>query len=658
MLKIEKELQLTMNEWLLDQSADAVLFIDMEGRILAANDTAVQFFHLTDDRQSFVEEYLFIEEHFTTESKEIVLTTKVEPAQDVLVKSMEMDGLICLVIKNSQFNEKEGLLSALYEKVEDGPSEGIILHDHGTIVDCDFAFASMLGYERNELIGVSILKLIHPQDRDKLLFNTQVANPTPYSIRGIRKDGKMVYGEILPEKISQNDKNLRISVVRNVTERVLNEKKIEFMAYYDELTDLPNRNYFQKVIQDEIGHLKNKQQKVAVHLIDIDYFKQINDTMGYHFGDLLLQACASRLKHLLMEDVFIARMTSDEFVIMQRNVTSNEEIEQFARKMIDLFKKPLIVDEYEIFSTVSVGISIYPDLANTTNELLKQADAAMHACKKDQLNGYKFYKPSITKGFKERLALETELHKAIQQQDFELHYQPQIDIQTEQIIGFEALCRWNHPERGFIPPTDFIPLAEKTGLILELGEWVLYEACRQNKAWQDMGLPKVKVSVNLSAKQFITNNLVGQVKRILQETGLEPEYLELEITESMAMANEDYIIETLTAFQELGVKVALDDFGTGYSSLRYLSQFPLSKIKIDRVFIQDHTQQNAAIVKTIISLSRALNLRVIAEGVERKQDMELLLREKCDEVQGYYFSKPLPAVQVMDIFKTKKWSVS
>ncbi|MDQ0350419.1 diguanylate cyclase (GGDEF)-like protein [Alkalibacillus filiformis] len=396
--------------------------------------------------------------------------------------------------------------------------------------------------------------------------------------------------------------------------------------------------------------MKNSEEsgeQLAVHFIDVDYFKHINDTLGYQVGDSLLRGCASRLKQILREDLFIARMTSDEFLVLQRKVSSEQDVCSLAQQVIEQFRKPLMVDGYEIYTTVSIGISLYPQSsAATASELIEHADSAMHVIKEESRNDYKIFKQSLKEGFKERLKLETELHKAIKSGDFELHFQPQYELESQEIIGFEALCRWPHKEMGDISPDQFIPIAEKTGLILDIGDWVIYEACRLNKKWQDEDLPKVKVSVNLSARQFLQRHLVSRVSEILEETGLEPQYLELEITESMAMSNERYIIDTLHDFDELGVKVALDDFGTGYSSLKYLSQFPLSKIKIDRMFIQNQTKQNIAIVKTIIHLSHALNLKVIAEGVEKEGDLHFLLGEKCDQVQGFYFSKPMPESEI------------
>lgn len=649
MVKSVKHSKLPIHNWIFQQMTDAILFVDRDGLIIAANDAAVELLQINDlNSKVYYEDYLDLQVLSKPNSKEILIRTRNKPEKLILMRSKQINDYVCVMLREGGLKVAQESIRSSLNQLLDGPYEGIIMHDNGKIVDCDLAFSSMTGYDRSELIGRTILSLIHPKDK-RIILRTLFDNEnTTYTVRGMRKDGQMIYVEFVTDVVKHRNGEFTIAVVRNVTERIENEKQIEFMAYYDELTDIPNRNYFVKTLKNEI---KNTKNKFAVHFVDLDHFKHINDTFGYHFGDQLLKACADRLKNLLIENVFIARMTGDEFLILQRNIKDEEEATQFAEKLIEMFKSPINVDGYEIYISLSIGISIYPDYGKEPDDLIKQADSAMYVIKKDNRNNYKVYRPSFTEGFRERLELENELHRAIKDKDFELYFQPQIDIKTNKIIGLEALCRWNHPVRGIISPGEFIPIAEKTGLIVELGDWVLREACRQNKEWQDMGLPKVKVSVNLSAKQVIQRDLISQVKEILNETSLEPKYLELEITESVAMTNEKYIFETLKDIQQLGVNIALDDFGTGYSSLRYISQFPLSKLKIDRVFIQNRTAQNEAIVKTIIHLSHSLNLRVSAEGVEREEDLLFLHQQNCDEVQGFYFSKPVPKSEVKKLFE-------
>lgn len=363
--------------------------------------------------------------------------------------------------------------------------------------------------------------------------------------------------------------------------------------------------------------------------------------------------CGEKLKSFLQTDTFIARMSGDEFLILQKHTKSKEVATKIAKELISEFEKPIKIEGYELFISVSIGISIFPENGQTANDLIKHADSAMYVIKERHQNNYKLFDSSISENFKTMLTIESELRKALPQGQFELHYQPQKNLGSGKIIGFEALLRWNHPVNGYIPPDDFIPLAEKTGLIIEIGDWVLKEACKQNKAWQDKGYEPIIVGVNLSAKQFHQKGLVENIESILALTGLDPCYLELEITESMAMSNEDYIIDTMERLRRLGVLVSIDDFGTGYSSLKYLSIFPVTKLKIDKMFMDENQKQNKAIVKSIIHMSHSLNMKVIAEGVETIEQLAFLENENCDEVQGYYYSKPLPPAQLTKFFQVQ-----
>src|SRR5699024_10291259 len=302
--------------------------------------------------------------------------------------------------------------------------------------------------------------------------------------------------------------------------------------------------------------------------------------------------------------------------------------------------------------SISIGISIYPENGKSANDLIKHADSAMYVIKERHGSNYNIFEPSISENFKAMLTMESELRKALKEGQFELHYQPQKCLSSNKIVGMEALLRWKHPINGIIPPGEFIGLAEKTGLIIDIGGWVLREACRQDKAWQDKGFQPIIVSVNLSARQFYQRGLVDKIKKILNETGLDPEYLELEITETMAMTNEESILETMRRLRKLGVTVSIDDFGTGYSSFKYLSIFPVTKLKIDKMFINENRKQNQAIVKSIIHMSHSLNMKVIAEGVETVDQLRFLTEQKCDEMQGFYFSKPLPPEKMTKLFQT------
>ncbi|MBB6454830.1 diguanylate cyclase (GGDEF)-like protein/PAS domain S-box-containing protein [Salirhabdus euzebyi] len=640
------EITLPVPEWFLKNIRDAALLVDVNGKITFANEHALKLLDLDSSNLALKSMKDFFDFGVITKQTEqqMLMELRIPKKQLVQIKSsLVKENTYCLLLHPVQLNEKKHSMLYSLSNMMNEPYEGMILHDAGVIVDCDNSFAQMLGYTKNELMHQSIFKLVDRNYIGVLKENMNKYHEGPYQLKGIKKTGETIYVEVLPQPYPDGNRVLRIAVVRDVTERVKNEKQIQFMAYYDELTDLPNRNFFNKTLKEAIDQCEKDQSKLAVHFVDIDYFKQINDTLGYQFGDGLLKACAERLKTFLNENNFIARMSGDEFLILQRNICSEKDAEQFAKHIIAAFQAPIDVDDFELYTSVSIGISIFPENGSNANELIKHADSAMYVIKNKQRNHYKLFESSISENFKEMLTIETELRRAIKHSQFELHYQPQINLVSNKVIGFEALLRWNHPEKGYISPNAFIPLAEKTGLIIEIGDWVLQEACRQNREWQIKGYAPLKVSVNLSVKQFLQKNLVKKVEQTLQQTGLEPQYLEVEITESMAMSNESYIMETLLGLKNLGVNVSIDDFGTGYSSMKYLSQFPLSKLKIDQLFIRGEREQNQAIVKSIIHMSHALNMKVIAEGVETKEQLEFLKNERCDEIQGFYFSKPVRA---------------
>lgn len=628
--------------WVLEEVNDAIVIMKAEGEILFANHAANELLNDEALIGQSIDHFFTIEDVAETKKKPVLVELDFVNTKMVQIKSWKLtDSHICLFIQPVRFkDQKEYHMYELKYQMSQ-PYEGLVLHQAGRIIDCDDSLAELFGYTKSELINQSIYSFIDSRYTNLIKNNMNKHLDTPYLVKAYKKSGFPLYVDVLPHPYPDKDGDLRIAVLRDVTDRVQSEKQIQFMAYYDELTDLPNRNFFMKTLEEAIAEIQNKDCQMAVHFVDIDYFKQINDTLGYQFGDALLQSCAKRLKQLLNTKNFIARMSGDEFLILQRDIKSKAEAEAFAKKVINAFQTPIKVQDFEIFTTVSIGISIYPENADKPNELVKQADSAMYVIKENQRNHYKLFESSITKDFKEMLTIENEMRRAIKQKQFEVHYQPQVDISNDQVIGFEALLRWKHPSRGYISPGMFIPLAEKTGLIIEIGDWVLREACRQNKKWHEKGYGPTKVSVNLSVKQFLQKDLVNKVKQILLETKLDSAFLELEITESMSMSNEAYIMETLKGLKELGVNVSIDDFGTGYSSMKYLSQFPLSKLKIDQLFIRGDKEQNQAIVKSIIHLSHSLDMKVIAEGVETKEQLEFLKSQKCDEIQGFYFSKPV-----------------
>lgn len=448
------------------------------------------------------------------------------------------------------------------------------------------------------------------------------------------------------------DENMQVmgafAQFRDITERYHTEKQINYLAYHDDLTGLPNRRFFTGHIDQLLRHGVNENSIFAVMFLDLDSFKKINDTLGHNNGDALLKLVAERLKTCChASDQLVSRMGGDEFTILLQDITDHTEAIRVAEQIIQAFEKPFAVDGYEFYITASIGIAFYPQDGTNVEMLMKNADIALYRMKDDGKNNYNVFKPNPNSGGIERLTLENSIRKALQLNEFVVYYQPQIDIMTGDIIGTEALVRWNHPTLGLIPPAKFIPIAEETGIIVPLGEWVLKTACLQNQVWREKGLAPMSVSVNLSSRQFSKHDLVETIEEILRETRMDPQYLELEITESMTM-NVDVAIEVLGKLKELGIHLCIDDFGTGYSNLYYLKLFSIDRLKIDRSFVRDiMTDSNDAdIVATIIAMAYKLGIDAIAEGVETKDQLDFLRSQNCHEVQGFYYHQPLPAEQL------------
>jgi diguanylate cyclase (GGDEF)-like protein len=428
--------------------------------------------------------------------------------------------------------------------------------------------------------------------------------------------------------------------------------EIEYQANYDFLTGLPNRRLFNEQIKTSIEVSARETATLALLFIDLDRFKNINDIFGHSVGDLLLRSVAERLLNCFGKEEIISRFSGDEFVVLIPNATRAVAMAK-AKIVLDELSRPFSNEADEMYVSSSIGISQYPADGEDVETLIKNADVAMYRAKEQGRNGYQFYSADMNEGIMRKNALEKGLYQALERNELVLFYQPQIDLITGKIIGSEALIRWQHPEFGLIPPIEFISLAEETGLIVPIGEWVIRTACAQNKKWLDRGETPMSISVNLSARQFQQKNLVESIIKSLSDTGLPPEYLKLEITESIALYNEEYVIDKLHTLKNIGIKIAIDDFGTGYSSLSYLKKFPIDSLKIDKSFIGDITSDsgNEEIVKTIIAMARNMKLNVIAEGVETQQQLLFLKEHKCNEAQGYIFSKPL-SVQQFDMMFT------
>ncbi|TLM99756.1 EAL domain-containing protein, partial [bacterium] len=421
--------------------------------------------------------------------------------------------------------------------------------------------------------------------------------------------------------------------------------QMKHQAYHDPLTGLPNRVLFNDRLNMAMAHARRNKEMLAVLFFDLDQFKTVNDTLGHAAGDLLLTEVAVRLAGCLREKDTIARMGGDEFTMLLPQISNEDSAVRVARKVLEVLQQPWLINGHEFYITASIGIAIYPADGEDTETVMKHADIAMYRAKEKGRNNYQLFTPAMNSRIVERQAMENSLRHALERGEFTVYYQPQVHTGEGRINGMEALVRWQHPDLGLVAPDQFIPLAEETGLIVPIGEWVLYTACAQNKAWQEAGWPPMRVTVNISANQFRQHNLADTVVRVLEKTGLEPKWLELEITESTAMKDVDFTVSVLRELSAMGVRLAIDDFGTGYSSLNYLKRFPINTLKIDRFFVRDimTSKEDAAIVTAIIVLGQNLNLKVIAEGVETKEQMVFLKRRRCEEMQGYLFSKPVPA---------------
>ncbi len=432
--------------------------------------------------------------------------------------------------------------------------------------------------------------------------------------------------------------------------------EIEHLAYHDALTGLPNRPLFMDRLIIALAQASRAHQKLAVFFLDLDRFKDINDSLGHTTGDALLKAVAERVRRCVREGDTVARFGGDEFTLMIPRIENIEDAAKIAQKIIETLKIPFIIGERELFVTTSIGVSISPGDGSDPETLVRNADTAMYRAKDQGRDNYQLYAPAMNARALERLALENLLRKAVGQNELVLFYQPQVDARTRAVIGVEALIRWRHPELGLLSPAIFIGVAESSGLIVPIGEWIMRTACRQIKLWQRRIDHDIRVSVNLSARQFQQPDLVDMIRSAIEDAGIQPSSLEVEITESNAMQNAENTMYTLRELKSLGVRISMDDFGTGYSSLNYLKRFPIDTLKLDKSFVKDVNTDpsDAAIVSAVIRMAHSLKLEVVAEGVERDEQLEFLVRENCDTIQGFLFSQPLPVEQLESFVVQRK----
>lgn len=493
----------------------------------------------------------------------------------------------------------------------------------------------------------NLFEWIVEDDRDIMAFAIQHTYSTrkEYTvecrIQTSRKETIWTESKINPIVDELGNVSKLLFVTRDITDRKQSEELIHHLAYHDALTDLPNRRMYTQHLSREIMQAKRFQSNLAVLFLDLDRFKDVNDSFGHDVGDLLLVEAANRLKACLRPTDVVARLGGDEFTVLLSQLADREEAAALANQIMEALQRPFILQDHSFNVSCSIGIALYPQDGDNADDLLKRADTALYTVKSRGKNGYDFFDPTMEAKSLERILMENELRKAIEQEQFQIYYQPKIDIATDTLTGMEALVRWVHPELGVIPPNRFIPIAEETGMIIALGEWILRQACRQNKIWHDQGY-LLKVSVNLSARQIYQKDLVEMIKQILAETELAAEWLELEITESIFVKMEE-ATAVLQQIRDIGIHISIDDFGTGYSSFSYIKSLPVDTIKIDASFIRDihHNQESQAIVKAIVTIAQSLNMNVIAEGIELNDQAAALQQNGCDHGQGYLFSRPL-----------------
>ena len=545
--------------------------------------------------------------------------------------------------------------------LETSPNAFIITDDKGNVLWVNDAFCLSSGYRREEVL-----------ERPLTFLKTDLQNDAFYDeMWGALRAGKNWQGEIVERHKSGSlytvdqrvtpilDANKALAycvIVRDdVTERKNAEGQIMHLANYDQLTGLPNRRLFHEQLKQILKRAEKRGKKAALIFADLTNFNRINDTLGHSAGDKLLKAVADRLLRMVSARDFVARIGGDEFTMIIEDVPNTETVALTARTLIETILSPIELSGTEVNVGACVGISIFPDDGTEPDKLVNFADMALRTAAHSAPNSYFFFSQEMNEETEDRLALERDLRKALLQNEFALFFQPQLDVKTGKINAAEALVRWFHPTRGMVSPMRFIPIAEDTGLIIPLGDWILKEALRHIKLWDEMGLPKISVAVNLSAIQFQQEDLAGSVEKTLEESGVPPERLELELTESVVMQDARKADDMLSRLSRIGIKLAIDDFGTGYSSLSYLKRFAVDRLKIDQSFVRDMTHNNddAEIARAIINLGHTLGLEIVSEGVETKEQLELLKQQGCDIIQGYYISKPIPASDIPDFLRKK-----
>lgn len=547
--------------------------------------------------------------------------------------------------------------------VFDCTREGVLVTNHqGLIVHVNRAFIEITGYQREEVIGQqpSLFKSgHHPPGFYQAMFATlESQGEWSGEIWNRRKSGE-IYPQWQTIRVIHDDQGRLshyVAVFSDISAIKDSEHELKHLAHHDPLTDLPNRLLFSDRAEQALASAQNHKRGCALLMLDLDHFKMINDSLGHNVGDRLLKAVAARLQALFGPGISLARLGGDEFAVLAESCPQPVQAAALAQRILDALKEPFSIDGNQLFINASLGISLFPSDALSAEQLLRNADAALFKAKSSGRNGYALYTEELTAHAQQRVEIAFELRRALEQQELRVYYQPVHDLKTSRLIGVEALVRWQHPQRGLVSPAEFIPIAERTGLIAEIDAWVMQQACRQMCQWQQAGLVLSFVAVNVSSRLFARRELYQQVAQVLHDTGLDPAYLELEVTESAVMDDPEVALEQMHRLRELGIRLAIDDFGTGYSSLSYLKRIPVDYVKIDQAFIRGlgEGSEDAAITRAIIAMAHGLSLKVVAEGVERQDQLEFLRAERCDEVQGYLISRPVEADSLAGLLREQE----
>jgi diguanylate cyclase (GGDEF)-like protein/PAS domain S-box-containing protein len=537
----------------------------------------------------------------------------------------------------------------------------ITIHDESGLTVYESPAASrILGYPSGSLIGKKPFETVHPKDiaRARESFEALVrgGNPAPIELRFRHADGSWIWLEALGNNLLEHP-GIRGVVLtsREITERKRAEERAQYLANYDVLTGLPNRFLMQDRATQAVAQAHRNRLRVALIHIDLDRFKMVNETLGHYVGDSLLKQAADRIKLCARDGDTVARVGGDEFTIVLPNVPGAQSLSMTAEKVLTELSRPFPGEAQELFVSASIGISLYPDDARSVDDLIKHADAAMYSAKNLGRSNYQFFTSALNDEVQERMLLENGLRSALQREELRLVYQPKIDLTTREIVGAEALIRWQHPGLGLIAPTRFIPVAEDSGMVGQIGEWVLRTVCRQIRDWEDAGIA-VPVAINVSARQFQQYDLSELIRSVLTEAAVHPRLLEVELTESAVMQDAEASVVMLERLKALGVQISIDDFGTGYSSLSYLKRLPLDVLKIDQSFVRDISSDpnDAAIVRAIITLARSLGMKVVAEGVENEAQLAFLNAYGCQYAQGYLFGQPMSAEALASRLRNRK----